>query len=174
MDINNLKRSEFKKMAESKVIDGVENMANFLKEMDINKLDFSNEGHQTVSEDATIYYEYILIYTNDTSIVHIPGDEYVFKYKGHPMDVKFITYAKVNTHTTSEVDTDTRTYNGEEDKGMLYFAYDFKHMQKQKEFPYTLFRANPNFEYELIMMYDVEVINKNTDSKINDIYKISF
>lgn len=175
MDINNINRKEIVDKLKSKEIsfDNPLDIENFIKNLDIDKIDFEKNIDTKVKIEESRIFQYILIYTKDTEIVLNKGDQFKMKFRGYDMDLIFISYAKVGQEAENkDSTTDTTRYSSEDNKELLYFAYDYSHMLKQSSYPYKLFRSNPHFEYDVFHISEIEISNENL--KISDIYNIRF
>lgn len=174
--MNNIFSTEFpdrKKLVEefkSKSNNYLDQIVEQVKEIDINKVDYSNVDFKPRSEVTEKQKEYfwIRLFLNEEENILKQGDDIIIKdlVYGEELEVKFMFYGKKNLHKDAD---NIINYDPEEDKKCLILMVETDKVNYNSDhipFIRSLFTNSRYFTYHVIRIDDLDFIVKKSNEKL--------
>jgi hypothetical protein len=148
-----------------------------VKDIDLNKIDYSDTNFKPRSEITEKQKEFfwIRLFLNDEDTSLTQGDDITIKdlVYDEELEVKYMFYGKKNLHKDAD---NIINYDPEEDKKCLVLMIDTdKVNQNSEHIPYirSLFTNSRYFSHQIIRIEDLEFVVKKTGEKLK-YYSVDF
>ena len=154
-----------------------ENIVNSIKNIDVEKVDFSKSDFKPrtkIAEKQKVFI-WIRLYLKEETSVN-PEDIVQIKYSqsGETLDTKFICYSKTGLNKDSQ--DQIVNFNSEDDKKILCLMVDSDKINyDNSDIPFikTLFKTSRFYQYQLLKREDL-IFTKLSNNQIFDYYDVSF
>lgn len=148
-----------------------------VKEIDVDKVDYSNADFKPRSEITEKQKEFfwIRLFLNEEDSTLKQGDEIIIKdlIYGEELEVKYMFYGKKNLHKDAD---NIINYDPEEDKKCLVLMIDTDSVNYNSDhipFIRSLFTNSRYFTYHIIRIEDLDFVVKKTGEKLK-YYSVDF